>query len=193
VVRLEQKRTDQSHICLGLEGISLSDPDRYPCAIMNGILGDGMSSRLFLNLRERQGLAYDVASSLNHFLDCGSLVVYCGVEPRKVTEAVQAMVSELNGMRVEVGLPELTKAKEYAKGRLLLRMEDTRSVASWLGTQDLLLGSIATVDEVIEQIDRVEAADVARVAQRVLNEDKLRLAVVGPHRSDKSLRRLLRF
>ena len=193
VVRLEQKRTDQSHICLGLEGISLSDPDRYPCAIMNGILGDGMSSRLFLNLRERQGLAYDVASSLNHFLDCGSLVVYCGVEPRKVTEAVQAMVSELNGMRAEVCLPELTKAKEYAKGRLLLRMEDTRSVASWLGTQDLLLGSIATVDEVIEQIDRVEAADVARVAQRVLNEDKLRLAVVGPHRSDKSLRRLLRF
>ena len=89
VVRLEQRRTDQSHICLGLEGISLTDPDRYPCTIMNGVLGDGMSSRLFLNLREQQGLAYDVASSVNHFLDCGSLVVYCGVEPRKATDAVR--------------------------------------------------------------------------------------------------------
>jgi predicted Zn-dependent peptidase len=96
-------------------------------------------------------------------------------------------------MRTEAPESELKKAKEYAKGRLLLRMEDTRSVAAWLGTQELLLGRIATVDEVVEKIDAVAAHDVARVAQRVLIEDKLRLAVVGPHRSDKALRRLLRF
>ncbi|MDA0733105.1 MAG: pitrilysin family protein [Chloroflexi bacterium] len=193
LVRIDNRRTDQSHVCLGLPGLSLSDPDRYSFSLLNGLLGDGMSSRLFLNLRERQGLAYDVSSSINNFRDCGSLVVYCGVEPKKTREAVQSIVSELHGMHQEVPYPELNKAKEYAKGRLLLRMEDSRSVAAWLGTQELLLGEIDTVDEVIQQIDEITTADVARVAQRVLEEDKMRLAIVGPHRSDKLLRKLLRF
>ena len=194
VVRIEPRRTDQSHVCLGLpSSLSLTDPDRYSFSILNGILGDGMSSRLFLNLREQQGLAYEVYSLVNHFRDCGSLVVYCGVEPKKTREAVQAAVSELNGMRREAPPQELAKAKEYAKGRLLLRMEDSRIVAAWLGTQELLLGRVATVDEVVQQIDAVTTNDVARVAQRLLDEDKLKLAVVGPHRSDRFLRKLLRF
>ena len=193
VVRLEQRRTDQSHVCLGLPGLSLTDPDRYSFSLLNGILGDGMSSRLFQNLREEQGLAYEVFSSISNFRDCGSLVVYCGVEPKKTREAVQAIVDELHGMHQEVPQRELTKAKEYAKGRLLLRMEDTRSVAAWLGTQELLLGQIATVEEVVQQIDAVDSADVARVAKQVLDQDKLKLAIVGPHRSENSLRKLLRF
>jgi predicted Zn-dependent peptidase len=193
MVRIEQRRTDQSHVCLGLPGLSLTDPDRYSFSILNGILGDGMSSRLFLSLREQQGLAYEVFSSVSNFRDCGSLVVYCGVEPKKTSEAVQGMVSQLHGMHQEVPPPELNKAKEYAKGRLLLRMEDSRSVASWLGTQELLLGEVATVDHVISHIDTVSIEDVARVAQRLLNEDKLRLAVVGPHRSERLLRKLLHF
>ena len=193
VVRIEQRRTDQSHLCIGLPGLSLEDPDRYPLSILNGILGDGMSSRLFLNLRERQGLAYEVFSSVSHFRDCGSLVVYCGVEPKKTRTAVQAMVQELHGMHDEVPPQELTKTKEYAKGRLLLRMEDSRAVAAWLGTQELLLGDIATVEDVVARIDAVTSEDVARVAKRVLNEDNLRLAMVGPQRSETYLRKLLRF
>ena len=193
VARVEQKRSDQAHICLGLPGISLTDPDRYAFLALNGILGDGMSSRLFLNLREQQGLAYDVASSLNHFRDCGSLVVYCGVEPKKTRETVQAVVAELAGMRCPVPLPELNKAKEFAKGRLMLRMEDTRAVAAWLGAQELLLGQIATVEEIVQEIDRVTAADVTRVAERLIDPDKLRLAVVGPHRNEKTLQKLLAF
>ena len=193
VARVEQKRSDQAHICLGLPGISLTDPDRYAFLALNGILGDGMSSRLFLNLREQQGLAYDVASSLNHFRDCGSLVVYCGVEPKKTRETVQAVVAELAGMRCPAPLPELNKAKEFAKGRLMLRMEDTRAVAAWLGAQELLLGRIATVEEIVQEIDRVTAADVTRVAERLIDPDKLRLAVVGPHRNEKTLQKLLAF
>jgi predicted Zn-dependent peptidase len=193
VVRIEQRRTDQSHVCLGMPGLSLTDPDRYAFSILNGILGDGMSSRLFLNLRERQGLAYEVFSSINNFRDCGSLIVYCGVEPKKTPDAVQAIISELHGMHQEVPATELHKAKEYAKGRLMLRMEDSRSVAAWLGTQELLLGQVTTVDHVIEHIESVSREDVARVAQRVLEEDQMRLAVVGPHRGHKSLRKLLHF
>ena len=193
MARVEQKRSDQAHICLGLPGISLTDPDRHAFAILNGILGDGMSSRLFLNLRENQGLAYDVSSSLSHFRDCGSMVIYCGVEPKKTREAVQAVMGELAGMRREVPLPELNKAKEFAKGHLLLRMEDTRSVAAWLGTQELLLGRIATVDDIVQKIDDVTADDVTRVAERLINPDKLRLAVVGPRRGEKTLQKLLKF
>ena len=193
MARVEQKRSDQAHICLGLPGISLTDPDRHAFAILNGILGDGMSSRLFLNLRENQGLAYDVSSSLSHFRDCGSMVIYCGVEPKKTREAVQAVMGELAGMRREVPLPELNKAKEFAKGHLLLRMEDTRSVAAWLGTQELLLGRIAMVDDIVQKIDDVTADDVTRVAERLINPDKLRLAVVGPRRGEKTLQKLLKF
>ena len=192
VAKVEQRQADQAHICLGLPGISLTDPDRYALAIFNGILGDGMSSRLFLNLREEQGLAYDVSSSLNHFRDCGSLVVYCGVEPRKAPEAVQAVVEELAGMRAPVPASELNKAREYTKGRLLLRMEDTRSVAAWLGAQELLLGQVSTIDETVQMIDAVSAEDLARVAERLLDPDKLRLAVVGPDSKEKELRELLR-
>ena len=193
VARVEQRPADQAHICLGLPGISLTDPDRYALAIFNGVLGDGMSSRLFLNLREEQGLAYDVASYLNHFRDCGSLVVYCGVEPRKTREVVGAVVQELDGMRREVPFAELNKAKEFAKGRLLLRMEDTRSVAAWLGAQELLLGQVSTIDETVRKIDEVTAEDVARVAARLLDPNKLRLAVVGPHRGEKTLQKMLKF
>ena len=193
VAQVGQRRTDQSHLCLALPGLSLSDPDRYALTILNVILGDGMSSRLFLNLRERQGLAYDIHSSINHFRDCGSLVVYCGVEPKKARKAVQAVVSELERMHREVPPQELAKAKEYAKGRLLLRMEDNRAVAVWLGAQELLLDQVATVDQVSGRIDEVTAEEVARVGKRLVKEERLKLAVVGPHRGYKSFRELLRF
>lgn len=193
LARVERKRCDQSHVCLGLPGVSLTDPDRYPLLLLNGILGDGMSSRLFLNLRENQGLAYDVASSLSHFRDCGSLVIYCGVEPKKTRDAVAAAVQELAGMRDPAPESELHKAKEYAKGRLLLRMEDTRAVAAWLGAQELLLGEVATVADTVARIDAVTAADVTRAAERLLDPAQLRLAVVGPGGGEKTLQKLLDF
>ncbi len=192
-VLIDQRRTDQTHLCLGLPGVSLGDPDRQAMSLFNGVLGDGMSSRLFLNLRENRGLAYEVSSSISNYRDCGSLVLYCGVEPKKAKEAVAAMVDELDGMRQQVPEPELTKVKEYTKGRLLLRMEDSRAVAGWLASQELLLEEIATVEQAVERLDRVTTDDVARLAARVLDEDRMRLAMVGPHRGAKTMQRLLRF
>jgi predicted Zn-dependent peptidase len=130
---------------------------------------------------------------LSNFRDCGSLIVYCGVEPKKTRDAVHAVVQELKLMHQEVSPRELSKAKEYTKGRLLLRMEDSRAVAAWMGNQELLLGQVDTIDEVVQGVNGVHEDDVARVAHRLLNEDQLRLAVVGPHRGGDSLRRLLRF
>jgi len=193
VAKVEYHRSEQSHICLALPGISLNDPDRLPCAILNGILGDGMSSRLFLKLREEQGLAYDVSSTVSHYRDCGALVVYCGVEPQKTRAAIASVVDELRGMHDELPAKELNKAKEYAKGRLLLRMEDSRAMASWLGVQELLLDEVSTVDEIVQHIDAVTTDDVQRVAQRLLKGDNLRLAIVGPHRGVTAFLKQLHF
>ena len=193
LVKVERRRTDQSHLCLAVPGLALDHPDRYVLTLLNVILGDGMSSRLFLNLREVQSLAYDVNSSVSHFKDCGSLVVYCGVEPKKTNDAVRAVVNELQSMREPATEQELTKAKEYSKGRLLLRMEDTRSVASWLGAQELLQGQVNTVDQVVDELDAVQPEDVARIAEELFEPEKLRLALVGPQGGVKTLTNLLRF
>ena len=193
LVKVERRHSDQTHLCLGVPGLSLTHPDRYAFNLMNTILGDGMSSRLFLNLREEQGLAYDVHSSSSNYRDTGALVVYCGVEPSKTNDAVKTIVKEFQGMHQAPSEQELNKAREYSKGRLLLRMEDTRAVASWLGAQELLQDSVRTPEEVVESLDAVTPADIARVAKNFLNDDKMRLAVVGPRGGVKALTGMLRF
>ncbi len=193
VVRVENRRTDQTNLCLALPGLALEDPDRFNLALLNVILGDGMSSRLFLNLREQKGLAYDVSSSLHHFRDCGSLIVYCGVEPKKSREAVKSVLEGLRSMYAAPPEQELAKAKEYTKGRLLLRLEDSRAVSGWLASQEMLQESVATPEQVVDKIDAVTPTDVAGVAHRLFQPEQLRLAVVGPHRGDTQFRKLLHF
>ena len=192
VVRIERRRSDQSHLCLALPGLSLDDPDRYALSLLNVMLGDGMSSRLFLNLREMQSLAYDVSSSINHFRDCGSMVVYCGVEPRKTNDAVRAVMQQLDGMREEAEERELNKAREYALGRLLLRMEDSRAVASWMGSQQLLQDQLCSVEEIVERLNAVTPADISNLATRLFQQEQIRLAVVGPQGGQKTLTGLLK-
>ncbi len=191
-IRVEQRKTDQAHLCIGLPGLPLTHPDRYVLGLMNVILGEGMSSRLFLELREKQSLAYDVHSSINLFRDCGSLIVYCGVEPQKSQRAVSAIMEQLNGLQHDIPESELEKARELSKGRMLLRMEDSRSVAMWMGAQETLTGRVRTVDEVVERLDDVSTEDIERVAADIIREDKLNLAVVGPYRSDRRFRSLLK-
>ena len=192
VIKIERRRSDQSHLCLALPGLSLNDPDRYALSLLNVMLGDGMSSRLFLNLREDHGLAYDVSSSINHFRDCGSMVIYCGVEPRKTNDAVRAVMHELDGMREEAEERELNKAREYATGRLLLRMEDSRAVASWMGSQQILQDQLCSVGEIVSRLYDVTPADISAIATRLFRQEQLRLAVVGPQGGQKTLTGLLK-
>ena len=192
VIKIERRRSDQSHLCLALPGLSLNDPDRYALSLLNVMLGDGMSSRLFLNLREDHGLAYDVSSSINHFRDCGSMVIYCGVEPRKTNDAVRAVMHELDGMREEAEERELNKAREYATGRLLLRMEDSRAVASWMGSQQILQDQLCSVEDIVSRLYDVTPADISAIATRLFRQEQLRLAVVGPQGGQKTLTGLLK-
>ena len=193
LVKVDRRRSDQTHMCLGVPGMSLSHPHRYSFNLMNTILGDGMSSRLFQSLREDRGLAYDVHSSTSNFRDTGSLVVYCGVEPSKTNDAVQTIVQEFRGMHETPTEQELHKAREYTKGRLLLRMEDTRAVASWLGAQELLQDSVRTPEEVVGFLDAVQPEDISRVANDFLRDEKMRLAVVGPRGGVKALTEMLSY
>lgn len=190
-VRVEYRKTEQAHLLLALPGISTYHPDRYALDIMSTVLGEGMSSRLFVEVREKRGLAYEIHSSTSHFRDTGSFVVYCGVDPKKAAYAVQTVLSELHRLKDGVPAEELERAKGLAKGRLLLRMEDSRAVAGWIGAQELLRDQVLTVDEVVEQINAVSSGDVGRVANEHLVQEKLNLAVVGPFRTDRPFRTLL--
>lgn len=189
--RMRSKKTEQAHFCLATPGLSAAHPDRYALDVLNAVLGEGMSSRLFLEIREQRSLCYDVHSYVNHYLDTGSTVVNAGVDPRNVDEALRATIAELLKMVDRVPDKELVKAKEFIKGRLQLRMEDTRAVASWLGGQELLRREILTVDEVLAVVDGVGAHDLQRVAAELWRPDAFRLAVVGPFRSGARFEKLL--
>ncbi|KKM64560.1 hypothetical protein LCGC14_1500170 [marine sediment metagenome] len=190
---LRYKATEQAHISIAVRGLPLSHPDRYALSFLSVILGEGMSSRLFLELREKRGLVYDVHSYVSHFLDTGAFIVYAGADPKKAVETIQVVLEELARMRHQGPTSqELTKARELSKGRLLLRMEDTRAVSGWLGGQELLLSEVRSVDQAVAEMEEVTLEDLQRVARELLVGDQLYLAVVGPYRSDKRFAPLLR-
>jgi predicted Zn-dependent peptidase len=185
---VRRRETEQAHICLGARAFSYLHPDRYALDLFNTVLGEGMSSRLFLNIRERLGLAYDVHSFTQKHRDTGYLGVYIGVEPTKAVDAVNAAMVELRSLAEhEVAADELVRAKEYTKGRLRLELETTNGVAFWLTYQELLLGRIKTIDEEIALVDSVTAVDVKRVAEQVL-ADPIQMAVIGPFARDSAFR-----
>jgi predicted Zn-dependent peptidase len=191
-VRLEYRPTEQTNFCLTMPGLSYNDRDYYVLTVLNAVLGDGMSSRLFLEVRERHGLAYDVSSAPMSYHDTGSFVVYAGVDPAQTAPALRAILGELARMRGEpVPEAELQRAKEYTKGRMALRLEDTHSVASWLGGQEALRQRVLELDDVMARFDAVTVEDIQRVASALFREEWLRLAIIGPHRDAAELDQLL--
>jgi predicted Zn-dependent peptidase len=191
-MKIENRETEQTHLCLALPGLSLQHPQRFTLDLLNVILGEGMSSRLFLEVRDKLGLAYNIHSYLDHFQDSGALTVYAGVHPKKLEIGITAILEQLTGLKEKITEEELHKAKELSKGRLLLRMEDSRSVAGWVGGQEILNGSIMDVEEVVAIIDKVTAEDMCKLAKELLIGDKLRLSVVGPVKFADHLEKLLK-
>jgi len=191
-LHIKKKDTEQAHLCLGLSGLSLLHPKRFTLDLLNVILGEGMSSRLFTEIRDRLGLAYSIHSFVDHFLDTGSIIVYAGVEPKNLQVAITAILEQLSQLKEIVPEAELSKAKELSKGRLLLRMEDSRSVAGWAGGQEVLLGQTLSVDQVTAIINGITAEELRQLAQELLVANELRLAVVGPVAKDEPLDELLK-
>jgi predicted Zn-dependent peptidase len=178
---VEDRPTEQGHLCLAVPGLPRAHPDRFGLALLNAVLGEGMSSRLFLEVREAQGLAYAVDSSLSALDDAGLLVVYAGVNPEQAPRAMRSILAELDRLRREPVLEaELNKAREYVKGRLVLSLEDSGAVSGWYGRQALLLDQMLTPDEVLAAYDAVTAADIQRLARTLFTDEGLCLAAVGP-------------
>ena len=189
---VEYRKTEQAHLSVALPGVSLTHPQRYALDLLSVALGEGMSSRLFVEIREKRGLAYDVHSEVSHFSDTGAIIVSAGVDPKRVYDAVQTILEQVAAMRDGVPEEELEKAKHLSGGRLMLRMEDTRAVANWMGQSEMLLGYIADVDDVIEEVNAVTTDEVLRLANDVLVSERLNIAVVGPCRGHQRVRRMLK-
>jgi predicted Zn-dependent peptidase len=192
-VHVGRRDTSQAQLVVGVPALHRDHPDSWTLAVLNGVLGDGMSSRLFLSVREERGLAYDISSGLVDYADAGALVVSAGVDPASLPEALEAILAEFVRLRDElVPIDELAKAKSYLSGGLELRMDETRHVASWIGGQEALHDRVLTLEEALAAIEAVDAGDVQRVAADLILDDGLRLAAVAPARYLRGLERRLR-
>jgi len=191
-LHVETRDTEQAHLCLALPGLPLLHPKRFTLGLLNVILGEGMSSRLFAEIRDRLGLAYSIHSYTEHYLDSGSVTIYAGVETKNLSTAIKAILEQLSQLKETVPESELSKAKELSKGRLLLRMEDSRNVAGWMGGQEILTGRILSIDQVVSIIDAITTEELKQLAQELIVASQLRLAVVGPVPNDQPLAELLK-
>jgi predicted Zn-dependent peptidase len=192
-VRLGKRPTAQAQLVVGLPALHRDHPDAWVLALLNAVLGDGMSSRLFQAVREDLGLAYDISSGLVDYADAGALEISAGVDPDSLDEALGAIMVELARLRDEaVPTVELDRAKRYLSGGLELRMDETRHVASWIGGQEALHDRVLTVDEALAEIDAVTADDIQRLSATLVVDDGLRLAAVAPARALRRLDRQLR-
>ena len=188
-----RRQSAQAQLVVGIPALHRDHPDAWTLSLLNAVLGDGMSSRLFLSVREERGLAYDISSGIVDYADAGALEVSAGVDPAAMREALGAILGELARLRDEpVPADELEKAKRYLSGGLELRMDETRHVASWIGGQEALHDRVLTVDEALVAIDAVSADDIQRVATALVRDDGLRLAAVAPARYLRGLERSLR-
>jgi predicted Zn-dependent peptidase len=183
----------QAQLVVGVPAPPRDHPDQWTLSVLNAVLGDGMSSRLFLEVREERGLAYDVGSSTIEYSDAGVLSVYAGVDPGRIRPTIAAVLAELARLRDEdVPDHEMAKVKAYLAGRLELRLDETRYLASWIGTQEALHDRVLTPEQALAAIDAVTAADVRRLAGRLFVDEALRLAVVAPAGKGRGLEPALR-
>lgn len=191
-ISLEYRTSDSAHICLGIPALASSDPSRFALRVLNTVLGDGMSSRLFLELRENEGLVYTVNSEVSAFRDTGALFIYCATQPKNVYRSIELILKEMEKVSLGVTVKEIQKAKEQIKGRILLRMEDTLNTALWIGSQELLRNCILTPDEVTAEIDKVTPDDIVELMESIFVREKICLGVVGPYKSTSRFEKLFR-
>ncbi len=191
-VSLLDRRASQANVVLGARAPSYRDDRRFVADILNVVLGEGMSSRLFLELREERALAYDVHSFLTRVADSGTLAISLGCDPKRALEAMRAAVAELQRLATQpVPRDELERAKEYARGRLAVQLESTSALCNHLGQQELLTGEILLADDITERLLAVDPDAVRSLAGEIL-AGGLRAAVIGPFRKPEPFLEVLR-
>jgi predicted Zn-dependent peptidase len=179
-VKVGRRKTEQAYLNIAVHTIPRRHPDRFILTVMNTLMGEGMSSRLFQEVREKRGLAYSVDSWFGTFHDAGVWAVSAGVDPKRLSEAYDAILNECARLRDEPAPEdEIKKAKEQVKGRLVLGMEDSFSMASWWGRAEILGDPLLTVDQVLEKVNAVQADDVQRFSRQILQPQRMTATLVG--------------
>jgi len=176
-----ERATGQTHVYFGLAGLDSSDDDRFPLEVVNSVLGDGPSSRLFRSIREDRGLAYAIASSLTCYSDCGLWLTYAGVAPRTVSQVIDLVSSEFERLRIDpIPADELELAKAKLRGHLILGLETNGNRASRLGNAAMHDREILSPDDLLARLDRVDQSEAQRVVAKYLRPDAMNLTTVGP-------------
>lgn len=187
------KKTDQTHLCLGVRAYHLFHPQRYALGLLAVILGGNMSSRLFISIRERRGLAYYVRTGAENTTDTGYLVTSAGVDHKNIEEVIKLILKEYQRFKNKlITREELQKAKDYWKGNTLLSLESSDSQAFFYAEQEVLKQKILTIEEIFKKIDQVTINDIKKVAEDIFKPEKLNLAVIGPFKEKEKFRKFLK-
>lgn len=193
-VRIHHADSEQVHLCLGMPGLAINDPDRRAMLVFDAIVGGNSTSRLFQEIREERALAYMIGSYSREYADVGKWVVTASVDPEATDETIAAVMKVLRTVRNEgITAAELAQIKEQVKGGILLSLEDSMSVAARNGSHLLRYGRIIPIDDVVREVEILTVADVMRVAQRVLTPTGLHLTCIGPVDNHEALLRELQF
>lgn len=187
------KETEQTHISLGVRGYDITHPDKYALSLLSVILGGGMSSRLFSSVREKYGLGYYIYSGAEFYTDSGYFTTQAGIDSKNLTKTIQLILEEYHKIaEEEVGKKELQKVKDYIKGRTLIGLESSSSMASFLADQEVLEGKVVTYEEKLKKIDAVTTKDIQRVAKNIFKTNNINLAIVGQGGDKSELQKILR-
>ena len=192
---IKHKETEQVHIAVGFRTVPIDSEEKHPLSVLAAILGGGMSSRLFSEVREKRGLAYYVRTSSEHFQDAGNIVSTAGLDPKRLEEGIAVIIEEYSKFaNNKAGLTEkeLSKAKEYLKGHLVLELEDSRSVAAFYAQAELLEKQIETTEDLIKKIDKVSLKEIELVAKKYFKNETLNLAIIGNFTDRQKFEKLLK-
>ena len=191
-VKLASKKTEQTHFSLGTRTFAKGHKDRYVLAVLATILGGNMSSRLFMEVREKRGLAYYIKTGTTSYFDNGYLVVQAGTDVRKAPEAIKVILNEFSAISRQPSAIEIKRAKDYLKGKLALGLEDSKGIAS-LFVEDLLLeGRMRLPREIVKEVEKVSLADIKRVAQTIFVPQGLNLTIIGPYENEGKFEKILK-
>jgi predicted Zn-dependent peptidase len=192
-ILLNYKNTKQVHLAMGFPAYSYFHNDLYALHILSIILGGNMSSRLFINVRERQGLCYYIKSQADIYEDTGNLMIRAGLDMNKIDQAIKIIITELKNLKTKgVEQKEIKMAKEFLKGRMILHLEESNHLAEFYGRQFILTDKILTPNQKIKKIDEVTKAQVDKVAKDIIKTEKLNLAMISPFKDKKKFLKLLK-
>ncbi len=188
------KKTDQTHLLLGTRSCDMFHTDRYPTVLLGTILGGGMSSRMFTNIREKYGLTYYINAATEQTTDTGYIFASAGVEHKNLEKVVTLILKEFKKIKEgKISQKEIKKAKEYLKGKTLMNLESSSAVTNFFGDQELLKKKVKKPEEIFQKIDQVTENDIKKIAKKIFIDKGLNLAIIGPQENEEKISKILKF